>query len=321
MAALKSVQIKEISMEYNKIIVSGSCGMLGSHIVKYLSGRGIAEQIIALSSNKLKAVELFDGCSDVECVSNTEFFGGEIEYNGKSVMINCAFARGDDSESLISAMNFSYELFRQISENGIGFIIHISSQGVYEQPKYGDICNEESKLAPSHIYGVAKYAQELLLKSFFFNKSIPCSILRLASLFNDRANFLEVFINNAMQGRNIVVWDGTQGISYIHIKDALKAIEALLLTSPKSWNEIYNLGSGSQISILEIAQIVKKSVANIGRNIDIEIVDKKIDQNMNLDITRIKKDTGWAPLYDMSDIVEDQIRLWLLDENNCAKEL
>ena len=65
------------------------------------------------------------------------------------------------------------------------------------------------------------------------------------------------FVTQALLGEPILVYgDGSQSRCFCHVKDAVWAMMRLMDT-PKAYGEVYNVGNDCEISIRELAELVR----------------------------------------------------------------
>lgn len=205
----------------------------------------------------------------------------------------------------------SINLFLSAARNNVKKVIYISSGGKI----YGDRDDhvpiyEDSKLDPKCIYGISKLMIEKYIDYISNNTGLNYVILRPSNPYgpnfyrnNKLLGLINVALKTLKEDDNISVWGGGSNIrDYIYIEDLTDAIyRALLLESRK--NYIFNIGSGTGKSILEILSMVEK-ITN--RKIKKEFLDsRKIDIDYNvLDITKAINILNWKP----GTILEDGIK-------------
>ena len=280
-----------IGME--SVLITGAAGYLGSTIVRLAANS--ERHIIAIDVYKERIPKI----DNVEVLSNDEWFQKEpLPVNS---VVNCAFARGNDVAALVSALDFNEELIQRFIKMDLNAIINISSQGLYKPLGAGKLSDERALIEPTGMYALAKYAQERLFTTSFKNK---VTNIRMASL-SGNARFLVYFVDCAIQGKDITVTAPNQYVSLIDVSDAATGIMSVCELPNGKRKSIYNLGTGLQYSILELAQIVKR----IGKKkgflpIQICVEDKGIHSAAGVNPTALKKDTGWKPKTDIEEMVE-----------------
>ena len=119
-------------------------------------------------------------------------------------------------------------------------------------------------------------------------------------------------------GNDYPTRDGTNIRDYIHILDLARAhtlaLEHLLENKTTKSYEVYNIGSGSGSSILEVIQAFEKVT---GKKLNFKIVDKRPGDVVAIyaDYSKALKELGWAPKYTIDDIMRDS---WAWEMNKTA---
>ena len=117
----------------------------------------------------------------------------------------------------------------------------------------------------------------------------------MASL-SANARFLDFFVKSVMEHREITVTAPHQYASIMDISDAVNGILLINDISLVERHHTYNLGPGTQYSILDYAE----SVNNIGREFGFPLVNILIKDNgkesaICMDCSRLMKQTAWHP--------------------------
>ena len=281
------------------ILVTGSTGYIGSHLVTAL-----AEE---KCYHVLGAVEDDSGFTDryqcdeyLETIPNQELLKGnapEID-----CVVNCAFARSNDSRLLADALDFTANLALSLKKIGVGALINISSQGVYKRLPEGQLQTEDSEIEPIDLYSMAKYAAERLLIAS--NCAAHITNVRLASI-NMRQRFLFAFVRKVLCGDPIVLTAPHQNAALLDVRDAVSGLQALLRLPDQDRQAAYNLGTGQQMTILDYARVVEQTMGEYGYAAELTVNDANPNvSNSGMDCSRIMRDTGWKPEVGVSDMVQ-----------------
>jgi nucleoside-diphosphate-sugar epimerase len=146
-----------------------------------------------------------------------------------------------------------------------GFLF-FSSGEVYGQPSDpSQLVNESSYgyLDPLNVrscYAEGKRAGESLCAAWHAQHGVPTRIVRLSHTYgpgmdlNDGRVFAD-FVADIVAGRNIVLkGDGSARRPFCYLADATVAFFTILLNGASG--EAYNVGSGQQTSVLELAEVL-----------------------------------------------------------------
>jgi dTDP-L-rhamnose 4-epimerase len=126
---------------------------------------------------------------------------------------------------------------------------------------------ESKKLCPTSVYAVTKKDQEELVMSISKAYKLPAVALRFFNVYGKRqslsnpytgamAIFSSAYLNSVSP---IIYEDGFQSRDFIHVKDLSRAI-VMCLENEKADYEIFNVGSGENRSIKEIAEILSEKI-------------------------------------------------------------
>lgn len=270
------------------ILVTGATGFLGHHVVKEL-----------LKENDIKVIAI-EGRHEDHAFNLTQherlvlypsdgLFAELIQ--PIDVAINCAFLRSNNTELLTQNFNHTEHEIRRFEELGINTVINISTQGVYKRLPQGQLSTEDSPIVPIDVYSMAKYATEKM----FLLSSIPHVInVRLASLLMPQ-RFLYYFVQYAKTGESFSVVAPKRYESLLDVNDAATGLVAIAKMDPEKCEKVYNLGIGTQYSLLDYAESVKRIGANLGYVVDFEVDDNRLTICAGMDCTRLMRDTGWKP--------------------------
>ena len=282
-------------MELKKILVTGATGYLGYHVVLELL-KSEEHQVYAIGGRPEDKANPLPESSRLFFFSLDELFINQ--FDNIDTVINCAFARSNNSELLAQAFDFTEKLIKRLDEFKVKSVINLSSQGVYKRLPIGELSTEESPIEPIDLYSMAKYATEKL----FSVSSIPyVTSIRLASLMMPQ-RFLSFFVKKAMEGEPFTVTAPNQYAALLDVNDAASGLVAVTKMPPDKRAKVYNLGIGTQYSLLEYAQCVKDVGETFGYKVEFIVSDNRVESNSGMDCARIRVDSGWKPtvfLYEM----------------------
>ena len=258
-----------------KALISGGAGFLGSWLCQELINRG-RELIVLddLSAGKLENIQ--DGIDagkikfikrDVRKWNRVLPLVEECEevYHLAAIVgvrrvikdpINCVEVGVRGARNVIEAsMLYNRRLFISSTSQVYGIS--------------GGICSESQSLSLGKTlvwsYACAKALDEYLALASHKMYNLQVTIGRFFNIIGPRqglasSHVLPTFINQALQDLPITVYGkGSQIRSFLYVKDAVKAVVDLMETD-KSIGEIYNIGTGKGISIVQLAEIVKETL-------------------------------------------------------------
>jgi len=142
--------------------------------------------------------------------------------------------------------------------------VHISSSEVYGTA-LAPAMDEEHPLNPMSPYAASKCGADRLVYSYWTTYQIPAVIVRPFNNFGPRQHLEKVvprFITSCLLGEALTVHgDGTAARDFVYVDDLCQALD-LLIQAPASavCGEVYNVGTGRHVSILEIAHMVREAM-------------------------------------------------------------
>jgi len=135
-------------------------------------------------------------------------------------------------------------------------LIYGSTSSVYGKFASGD---EQMPTRPVSPYGITKLAGEFLCRAWMENFNLPVVTLRFFSVYGpgQRPDMAyNLWIDAILDDKPIVLYgDGHQVRGNTYVKDCVRAIIAALDATP---GEIYNIGGGEMVSMLDILDVLSK---------------------------------------------------------------
>lgn len=125
---------------------------------------------------------------------------------------------------------------------------------------------EDSIIRPSSLYAFTKYAQEMILYTMCPALGVDYTVFRLQNVYgigqslkNPYTGILSIFSSLMLENKPINIFeDGLESRDFINVVDIASGLIASL-DNEESNGETINLGSGIDTSVIEIAEILKKS--------------------------------------------------------------
>jgi nucleoside-diphosphate-sugar epimerase len=130
---------------------------------------------------------------------------------------------------------------------------------VYGNPKYTPM-DIEHPLYPRSVYAVTKLASEKHCRAIYEWYSYPVVIIRNFNTFGENQNIwgytavIPMFIHRALRGEPIEIHgDGSQTRDFMYVKNAVAAYEEVISRARELSGGIFNIGSGQQLAIRDLA--------------------------------------------------------------------
>ena len=252
-----------------KLLVTGGAGFIGSHFIRQWLVHHPADEVVNLDA--LTYAGSPSRLTDLNAHPHYRFMQGDIgdagvvqqAVQGCQAVVHLA-AETHVDRSITNAAPFlrtnvegAYTLLAQARAQGIGRLVHISTDEVYG-PVLEGLVDERAPLAPSSPYAASKAAGDLLVQAFRSTYGVPAVIVRPTNIFGP-AQFPEKFIPlciiNGLEGRPIPVYgDGRQRRGWLHVDDLCEALELIITRGQPG--ETYNVAGGCEQANLDTAKLI-----------------------------------------------------------------
>ena len=193
------------------------------------------------------------------------------------------------------------KILTYLSKRKIKKFICFTTVLLYDANKMILPVSENQKIDPYiNDYVFSKYLSEEIVR--YFSSKIPSIIVRLSNIYGYtrliRPDLVPTIMQKIFLKDEIKIWSSKPRRDFIFVEDAADAVIKLLNTDH---NGVINLGSGEMNSIEKITNYVEKLS---GKKIISE--NKKVSGPMELivDISLIKRLTGWRPAYSLEEGLE-----------------
>lgn len=326
-----------------KFLVTGGTGYIGSHTIVELLAKGhevvIVDNLINSSLVVLKKIEKITSKKPafykvdittpvLKNIFNDHQFDAVIHFAalkavGESVNRPLKYYRNNITGLL--------NLMERMEETGVDRLIFSSSATVYGEPESVPITEDfPTGVGITNPYGQTKAIAEQIIRDY--SKSRPGFKATLLRYFNPAGahksgligedpngipNNLLPFVSQVAVGilDKVMVFgddyktkDGTGVRDYIHVTDLARGHLAALNHTPSAGNpDVYNLGTGTGYSVLEIIEAFEKAS---GKKIPYEIVDRRPGDvaECYADPSKATRELNWKAEKTLSEMCEDAWR-------------
>lgn len=300
-------------------VVTGGAGFIGSHLVEALSFAGHELVIIDdLSSGRIENIASVSASPTVRFVQGTVLDLGLLleEFQGADgVFHQAAFVSVPGSmrhplQSHEVTLTGTLNVLLAARDTGVKKVVHASSAAVYGNlpgiPK-----REDMTVEPLSPYAVAKYAGEQYCRVVGLLYDLPTVSLRYFNVYgarqdpaSDYAAVIPRFIANLREGKPPVIFgDGTQTRDFVYVKDVVRAN---ILAMEGDAEGIYNIGSGRETSINELATILMGLLGFRGQPVHSGGRPGDVRHSV-ADISRARSLLGWEPAFNLEAGLSDTL--------------
>ncbi len=305
-----------------KVLVTGGAGFVGHNLVKTL-----------VKDYNCKVIVVDDLSNSSEEMLSEVI--NDIDFHRISVCDN------DKLFPLFKDVHYIFHLAcKQISSSGLEPNIHLrvnaeSTLNILEYIRYNKLPKLKRLIysGSTSIYGssvklpvnendapdiLSNYAATKLLGENYTtlycrNYDIPVSVIRYSNIYgygqsprNPYSGVLGKFIHNALTNQVLKIFgDGEQTRDYTFITDAIDAT-ILSAVHPRAYGDIFNIGTSVETSVNELSEIISKSIKGVKIN---RVAERDIDniRRRAIDISKIHKNLGWSPLYNIKRGIKETI--------------
>jgi UDP-glucose 4-epimerase len=252
-------------------LVTGGAGFIGSHLTAGLIARG--DNVVVLDD--LSGGSRTRVPDDVELVAASVADEAAVTrvfraHRFDGVFHLAAFAAEGISHA-VKSFNYTSNLLGSVNvinaalRADVTFLGFASSVAVYGhgQPPM----REDDVPRPADSYGNAKLAVERELDITMRMQGLPYFALRMHNVYGEWQNMRDpyrnavtIFLNQIMRGEPITVYgDGGQTRAFTYVGDIVGTFLAAA-GRPESWGQVYNVGSSTPSTVLELAHRVRRAM-------------------------------------------------------------
>jgi dTDP-glucose 4,6-dehydratase len=306
------------------LLVTGAAGFIGSNFVhhwleRHPSDRVVAYDLLTYAGNRANLSGVEDEIVFVEGdIADFELAASVMRSEQIDAVVNFA-AESHNSLAVVDPGLFARTnvlgtqmLLEAARRRGVRRFHHISTCEVY-----GDLpldseesFTEESPYRPRTPYNASKAAADHYVRAYFETYGVPITITNCSNNygpFQFPEKVIPLFVTNALDDLPLPMYASTQNRrEWLHVRDHCRAIELVLLEGREG--ETYNVGSGLEASIEDIADLV---LSHLGKPAELKTIvpDRPgHDRRYLLDSSKIRRDLGWKPEIGWEDGLRDTVR-------------
>ena len=293
-------------------LITGSSGFIGFHLSKHLLNKG--HKVIGVDSNfrdegyknkikRLKILKKFKKFNFHKLNKNKDF--SKKKFQNINFLIHLAAQPGvrisliRPKECVQNNILAFTEVIEFVRKNKIKNFLYASSSTVYGE-RNKNFSENEITTDPKSLYAISKICNEITAKFYFKNFNINSIGIRFFSIygpFGRKDMSYYKFLDDINKNGTVYInGNGNIKRSFTHIDDTIICLDKLIFKfyKKKNYNEIFNIGNESTISINKVVSLIK----NFSKK-KFKVIKRKklrVDNNMTKANTKkIFRATGYKP--------------------------
>jgi dTDP-glucose 4,6-dehydratase len=296
-------------MSGRRLLVTGAAGFIGSNFVRHRLERQPDDHVVVLDlltyAGDRRNLDGLDVRLVEGDIGDLELCEQLLAEERIEVVVNFA-AESHNSLAVVDPARFfrtnvlgTQTLLEAARRHGVSRFHHISTCEVY-----GDLSldseaafSEESPYRPRTPYNASKAAADHAVRAYFETFGLPVTITNCSNNYGPNQfpeKLIPLFVTNALDDRDLPLYASTQNRrEWLHVGDHCRAIELVLEQGREG--ETYNVGSGVERSIEEIADLVLELTGK-PESLKSIVPDRPgHDRRYLLDSTKLRRELGWEP--------------------------
>jgi UDP-glucose 4-epimerase len=312
------------------VLITGGAGFIGSHLAEYCLKQG--HKVTALDNLATGSIQNIEALKKnpnfeyvIDSIMNRPVLAELVDL--ADVVFHLAAAVGvrlivESPVNTIETNIKGTEIVLELANRKKKKVLIASTSEVYgKNSKVPFAENDDMVLGPSHksrwSYACSKAIDEFLALAYWKEKKLPVVIARIFNTVGPRQTgrygmVIPTFVKQALQEKPITVFgDGTQSRSFLHVHDTVQALSALM-ESDKTVGAVVNVGHSAEITILDLARLVKR-IADSRSEIKLIPYDEAYEEgfeDMHRRVPSIEKAhrlIGFKPTKNMEEILRDVV--------------
>lgn len=307
-----------MSAMFNRILVTGGAGFIGSNFVRHLlSGR---EGMHVVNLDALTYAGNRDNLAEFISHPHHHFVHGDIndralleallrEHAIEAIVHFAAESHVDRSIAgpdvfVRTNVNGTLALLEAARTHGVARFLHISTDEVYGSLPPEGFFTETTPLHPNNPYSASKAGADLLALAYHRTFGLPVVIARPSNNYGPYQfpeKLIPLMIVNALIAQPLPVYgDGQNVRDWLYVEDNCRALELILRQGHAG--EVYNIGGGSEWKNIELveklADLLDQHLGLMGersaRRLITFVTDRPgHDRRYATDSGKIERELGW----------------------------
>ena len=312
-----------------KVLVTGSEGFIGSHLVeKLLKKNHIVRALVLYNSfsdigwlkniKKNKNLEIiFGDLTSFDLIRDITKKCDQIFHLGAQISIPYSYKTPE--AFLNNNTKGTINILEASKINKVKKVIITSTSEVYGSALYTPM-DEKHSLNAQSPYSASKIAADKFAEAFALSFDLPVIIARPFNNYGPRQStraIIPTIIRQLLTNTEINLGNVNSSRDFVFVEDTVDGMISLANSKYKN-AEVFNICSGKSIKVIELVKIISNIIKKDSKIIieDKRKRPKKSEVNLLLGSNKkIKKFINWKPKVDLRHGLEKTIH-WFKDENN-----
>jgi dTDP-glucose 4,6-dehydratase len=307
-----------------RVLVTGGAGFIGSNFARYwcenhADDRVIVYDLLTYAGDRTNLADLGDRIDFVQGdIGDAELAGSTLRTHEIDTIVNFA-AESHNSLAVLDPTLFfrtnvlgTQILLEAARQHGIERFHHVSTCEVYGDLALDsdEVFTEETPYQPRTPYNASKAGADHAVRAYSETYGLPVTITNCSNNYGPYQfpeKVIPLFVTNALDDVPLPMYESTANKrEWLHVLDHCRAIE-LVLESGRI-GETYNVGSGVEKSIGEIAELVLELTGK-PESLKTIVPDRPgHDRRYLLDSSKLRSELGWEPTIEFEAGLEQTVR-------------
>ena len=317
-----------------KILVTGACGFIGSHLTERLVELGAQVRAMVhynsfnnwgwldtFSEDKLREIEVFSGdVRDPNAIRTAMKDIDQVFHLAGLIGIPYSYISPDSY--IDTNIKGTLNILQSARDLGTERIIVTSTSEVYGTAQYVPIDERHPRQGQSP-YSATKIGADSLAESFYRSFDVSVTIVRPFNTYGPRQSaraVIPTIIAQLVSGKKeIKLGSVTPTRDMVYVSDTVEGF-IRIAESDKTIGEEINIATQTEISIGELAKMIinklEPGAAIVSENIRVRPEKSEVERLFGSN-EKIKLVTGWRPKYSLKEGLSQTID-WFLEHQNMS---
>jgi NAD dependent epimerase/dehydratase len=319
-------------MNQKKILITGACGFIGSHLTERLVELGAQVRAMVyynsfnnwgwldtLTEEKIEKVDVLPG--DIRCSQTIHDAMKDIDYVfNLAALIAIPYSYRSPESYVDTNIKGTLNILQAAKAHKTERVFITSTSEVYGTAQYVPM-DERHPLQGQSPYSATKIAADRLAESFYRSFNVPVTIVRPFNTYGPRQSaraVIPTIITQLLSGKKeIKLGSLTPTRDFNYVTDTVEGFISIA-GSDRTIGEEINIATQTEASIGQIAQEIIDQMALeakiVGDDIRIRPEKSEVEQLIGSN-KKIRQLTDWMPSYSLEKGIAETIK-WFSDQQN-----